>query len=167
MNDVFANLDDDPTDTHIIRYPSTWSVEDSAPGAPASISDAASTTLRVEAYPETVIDSEDSASAWVESLRPSTEILSVQPVERADASGYAVAYTTRTVDGDRESGLAVLLNGMDERLHSANLRFPANAVDLNAAEVDTQYADLAAVMTSFYVMSDLAGVDTDLAPVQG
>lgn len=157
----------DPTDTHIIRYPSTWSVEDAAPGQPASIGDAANTSLRVEAHAETVIDSEESASAWVESLRPSTEILSVQPVERADASGFAVAYSTRTVDGDSESGLAVLLNGEDQRLHTANLRFPAAAVDLNAADVDSQFIELASVMESFYVMSNLSGVDTDLAPAQG
>jgi hypothetical protein len=120
-------------------------------------------SLRVESQAGTALDTQDSASTWVEDLRPGTQILSVEPVNRDETDGYSVAYSFKTVDGDSESGLAVLLNGPDDTLHVANLRFLANNVDLNAPEVDTSFQDMAEVMQSFYVMPELAGVDTDIA----
>ncbi len=153
----------DPQATHIIRYPKTWTVDDTAPGQPTSISDGSMASLRVESQAGTALDTQDSASTWVEDLRPGTQILSVEPVNRDETDGYSVAYSFKTVDGDSESGLAVLLNGPDDTLHVANLRFLANNVDLNAPEVDTSFQDMAEVMQSFYVMPELAGVDTDIA----
>lgn len=152
----------DPQDTHIIRYPSDWTLSDSAPGRPTSIT-GADAVLRVEAEAETTIDSEDAASAWVENARSGAQILSVEPVTRADSEGYAVAYSTRTVDGDSESGLALLLNGPDNKLHVANLRFPGNAVDLNAADAQEAHSDLISVLNSFTVMPGLADADTGAA----
>ena len=158
----------DPLSTHIIRYPDTWAVEDSAPGQPTSISgDTSTTALRVETQADTVVDSEDAASTWVEDLRPGTNVLSIEAIDRDETSGYSVAYDFKTVDGDTESGLAVLLNGPDDTLHVANLRFLANDVDLNAAGLDARYLDMVDVMQSFYVMPQLAGVDTDVLSASG
>ena len=149
----------DTQDTHLIRFPSTWELSDSAPGRPTSIT-GEDTALRVEVDADTVIDSEDSASAWVENLHTGTSILSVQPVNRDNSEGYSVAYSIKTVDGDTQSGLAVLLNGPDEKLHVANLQFPASDVDLNSADSQESYSDLVNAMHSFTLLPQLAGVDT-------
>ncbi|MBC7813190.1 MAG: hypothetical protein H7175_18675, partial [Burkholderiales bacterium] len=116
----------DPDNKHMIRFPASWLLTDSAPGRPASISatdDVAvgDVALRVESEEETVA-SEDAARAYVEGERADTTILSVEPLERGSADGYSVAYSFRTVDGEAQSGLAVLLNGADELLHIADLR---------------------------------------------
>jgi hypothetical protein len=121
----------DPQFHHAIRYPGEWDVVDSAPGLPTSIIAPNGTTLRVEAKSGDKIDSEDAAIEWVKSSRAGVEVLSVAPVEQANAAGYSVAYAFSTVDGEAQSGLALLLNGADDTLHSANLRFPSASVDLN------------------------------------
>lgn len=116
---------------HIIRYPQTWFVADSAPGRPASITGTAGELLRVETQANTTIADEAAAQSWVESQRSGATILSVAPVTREDISGFSVAYTFSTADGAAQSALAVLLNGPDGTLHIANLRFAAEDVDLN------------------------------------
>jgi hypothetical protein len=151
----------DQQDTHIIRYPSDWTLADSAPGKPTSIEGTSNTMLRVEADPGTVVADEDAARSWVEALRTGVNILSVAPVSRAGTDGFSVAYAYKTVDGDTESGLAILLNGPEDKLHVANVRFPGNDVDLNAPEMDASFANLTSVMNSFVVLPDLAGVETD------
>ncbi|HLV33687.1 MAG TPA: hypothetical protein VKY59_01180 [Spirillospora sp.] len=153
----------DQQDTHIIRFPSSWTLADSAPGKPASITGEDNTALRVQTEAGTVINSEADARAWVENLRSGTNILSVKPVSREGSEGYSVAYTLRTVDGDMQSGLAVLLNGPEDRLHVANLRFPGANIDLNADDLAETYSDLVSVMNSFNVMPHLAGAATDIA----
>ena len=150
----------DQQDTHIIRYPADWTLADSAPGRPTSI-EGNDATLRVETEADAAVSSEDDARNWVEQLRAGANILSVEPVSRDGNEGYAVSYSYRTVDGDPQSGLAVLLNGQDNKLHVANLRFSAADVDLNADELDEQYSDLASVMATFDIMPDLAGVTTN------
>jgi hypothetical protein len=150
----------DPQDTHVIRYPSTWNLEDSAPGRPASISGAERAVLRVEAADQ-VVGSADAASAWVASLRPGTNVLSVETVERGESAGYSVAYSFSTADGDTQSGLAVLLNGPNDRLHVANLRFPGSDVDLNAVTDEAvEYDEFITVMESFTVVPEWASVST-------
>lgn len=152
----------DQQDAHIIRYPATWTLADSAPGKPASIEGTGSTFLRVESEAGTVIDSEEAATSWVEDLRSGVNILSVEPVTREGGEGYAVSYAYQNVDGDTESGLVVLLNGPEDKLHVANLRFPGE-VDLNAEEIDAQYSDLRSVMNTFAIMPDLLGAETTVA----
>lgn len=143
----------DTTARHIVRFPPAWTLADSAPGLPASITGTGDVTLRVETEGGTVND-EDAARAWVEAHRPGATILSVQPVTRGETSGYAVTYTFKTVDGESQSGQAVLLNGDSDTLHVANLRFPGADIDLNAAETQQTYADFSAVMNSFAVLPE-------------
>jgi len=146
----------DPDDKHVIRFPSTWTVEDSAPGQPASIGgDNDSIVLRVEAEPETTVDSEDTAAAWVEQNRSGASVLSVQPVTRNDNNGFAVAYTFTTPDGEPQSGLALLLNGPESTLHVANLRFPGKDIDLNNQEAAANYSNFTQVVQSFNVLANL------------
>ena len=156
---------------HIIRYPSGWTVTDSAPGRPASITGTSGELLRVEAQANTTVADEAAATSWVESQRSGATVLSVTPVTRDENSGFSVAYSFSSVDGEPQSGLAVLINGSDGTLHSANLRFPAENVDLNsvqaaaeitAAEVTPEpdattdaYSDLALAMSTFRLMPPL------------
>jgi hypothetical protein len=150
----------DQQDTSLIRFPSEWTLADSAPGKPASIQGLGNTTLRVETAADAVVDSEDAARAWVEASRSGANILSVKPVTRDGVEGYSVAYSYKTLDGDSTSGLAVLLNGPDEKLHVANLRFPGADVDLNAEENVAAHSDLLQVMNSFTIQPELANVTT-------
>jgi hypothetical protein len=164
----------DPITSHIIRYPSTWILADSAPGRPASITSADGETLRVESRAGTSVADEAAATAWVEGTASGINVTSVVPVTRLLGQGFSVAYTSATVDGGKTSGLAVLLNGPDGTLHIANLQFPASDVDLNtisarlaepAAEAtpeataeaagNPEYAQLTQVMETFYVIEPL------------
>jgi hypothetical protein len=117
---------------HIIRYPAAWRVEDTAPGGPTSIVGTSGETLRLERASSASVTSEADAEAWLSQRQPNATVLSVTPVTRGDAEGFAVAYSTTSVDGDPLSGLAVLLNDANGALHSANLRFAASSLDLNA-----------------------------------
>lgn len=143
----------DSVDKHIIRFPPSWILTDSAPGLPASITNGSNVALRVESDGGTVAD-EDAARAWVETVRPNATVLSVQPVTRDNNSGFSVAYSFKNVDGESQSGLALLLNDA-EKLHVANLQFPGADVDLNNAETQPSYADYVSVLNSFKVVSDI------------
>lgn len=131
----------DPIFNHALRYPRDWAVVDSAPGLPASIIAADGTALRVEAAANSGIADEDAARAWVEA-RGAESISSVATIDQDDLTGYSVAYTFDTVDGEPRSGLALLLNGPDGALHTVDVQFPAESVDLN--EVRASLPDAAA-----------------------
>lgn len=146
---------DQPT-TSIIRYPGDWLVADSAPGRVTVITSTVGDPVTVRLSNESgAAADEDAARAWLENAVPGAEILSVAPVTRGENNGFSVAYSTTNIDGDRESGLAVLLNS-GETLNSANLRFIASGTDLNAPGENSAYQYLADVMSSF---SLLPGVD--------
>lgn len=144
----------DTADHHIIRYPQGWTLQDSAPGRPTTIGGGDGIVLRVETVVGSVSDAE-AASAWVEALRAGTTVESVEPVTRDEFEGFSVAYTAQTADGERESGLVVLLNDADDTLHIANLRFPEANVDLNSETALVDYSDLVTVIDTFYVMPDV------------
>ncbi len=145
----------DTVNGNIIRFPSNWTVADTAPGQPTSITDDTGTvTLRMETRAEPVAD-EAAAEAFVVAQRPGASILNIAPVSRESAEGYAVAYEFTTVDGDTQSGLAVLLNGADGQLHVANLRFAGAGIDLTTESADGDNAGLAAVADTFYVLPGL------------
>lgn len=165
----------DQNASHIIRYPSDWTLTDSAPGRPASVSSATGgINLRVETRAATSIADEAAARTFVEGLRSGNAVVSVKPVTRGLGQGFSVAYSTTTVDGGQESGLAVLLNGPDGALHVADLRFGTANIDLNTvvltaadaaaatAEATSEVAAnsqafvvLAEVMSTFYVIEPL------------
>lgn len=135
---------------HIIRFPQNWSIVDAAEGQPATISSSGA-VLRVEAD-DTVISDEDAARAWIEAWRSGVTALTVQPAEQADLSGYRVSYRLTSLDGDSESGLALLLNGPDGRLHVANLRTGGEEVDLNSAAAGETHGHLLSVLETFRLL---------------
>lgn len=122
----------DPVSGHILRYLPEFTVADSAPGRPASLRGVNGEQLAIRAATGQVAD-ETAARDWLARANPNAEVLSVSPTTRGEASGFSVAYSTRTADGDPISGFAVLLNGPNGVLHSADLRFNAERVDLNAS----------------------------------
>ncbi len=138
---------------HLIRYPGTWNLADSAPGAPASIV-AEGVELRVETT-DSVIDSEEAAEDFVAGLRSGAQVESVTAIEQYGTSGYSVAYLLPSLDGGSQSGLVYLLQG-DERTHVANLLLSdVGAVDLNAEEVAESYAGTLGALETFSLFPDL------------
>jgi len=144
----------DSQDNHIIRYPADWTLADTAPGRPTSITSGSDIALRVESQAGAAAD-ENAARAWVETERPGATILSVAPITRDDGSGFAVAYGFKNLDGESQSGLAVLLNGPEDKLHIANLRFPGADVDLNSEGGQEAHSNLVEVMNSFSLFPQL------------
>jgi hypothetical protein len=142
-----------------IRYPATWTLEDSAEGRLASISGGTGEVLRVESQPETIVADESAAREWAASNLDGAEIVSVQPVTRGEVAGFSVAYSYTDIDGESNSGLAVLLNGEDNALRIANLRFPEAGIDLNSAAGQEAYGDLATVMDTFMLLPVSAGAE--------
>jgi len=127
-----------PTEGYIVRYPQTWGITDGTEGTPITIEGDA-TVLRLESLADTTIADESAAQDYVTSIRPNAQILSVQPVEREGASGYAVAYSETDLDGETFSGCALLLNdAATGRLLAANVRVDDDGVDFNALADDAE-----------------------------
>jgi hypothetical protein len=138
---------------HLIRYPGSWNVADSAPGAPASIT-GPGVEMRVETANNT-IESEDAAEAFVAGLRAGTEVVSVQPIEQYGTPGYSVAYQRTTLDGATRSGLVYLLQGAEQTHVASLLLTDVGAVDLNADDVAETYAGTLGTLDTFSLFPDL------------
>lgn len=149
----WTSLFDDSTQ-HILRYPNTWSVTDGERGQPVSLEAADGTRVRVEARNDSV-DDEAAARAFVQGLRPGATVVTVEETTRPGADGFVVAYQFANADGDSESGLAVLLNGEDGRLHIANASIPVAGLDLTSAEARAAYFDLTTAFDTFSLLTDL------------
>ncbi|MFZ4815129.1 MAG: hypothetical protein ACOYL5_11390 [Phototrophicaceae bacterium] len=158
----------DASANHIIRYPQGWQATVSGVALPASI-EAQGVALRVEAIADATISAEADAEAFALGLPQVTEVLSVVPTERGDLSGFTVAYSTRTPDGEIGSGGVVLLNG-EGKLHVANLRVSNLSFDLNAPGDDlgaAQYANILATfipITGVEYAANAAGSSAPLIP---
>jgi len=145
----------DSTDKHLIRYPETWQVTDAADGLPATIT-GDDVTMIVETL-DVALESEDDAVDWIENWRSGIEALTVELVEVDGVSGYEVSYKLTTLDGAPESGLAVLLNGTDNRLHVANARIANTDVDLQDATAEE--FPVLDVLNTFRLFADLDVTD--------
>ncbi len=155
----------DQTTEAFVRYPADWTLEDSAEGRLASIAGSAGEVLRVENQPDTTIADDAAATAWVEANIDDATVVSVEPVTRGEAEGFAVAYSYNDLDGEEYSGLAILLNGADDALRVANLRFPEAGVDLNSDSAAESYGNLVTVMDTFMLLPVSAGTEaTEEAP---
>ncbi|MEP7293984.1 MAG: hypothetical protein ABI835_19510, partial [Chloroflexota bacterium] len=88
------------------------------------------------------------------------------PVTRGLGQGFSVAYSYTTVDGSKQSGLSVLLNGPDGKLHIANLLFPTGGIDLNAVVLNAPAADATAEAT-VESTDEINATATETANVQG
>ena len=156
----------DNSDKHLIRFPESWAVTDGADGLPATIT-GDDTTLLVETV-DVALETEDEAIDYIENWRSGVEALTVEPIEVDGESGYEVSYKLTTLDGASESGLAVMLNGSDNRLHVANGRISNVDVDLQT-DSSGDYS-LASVLGTFHLFPDLnvnSVVGQQFAPVSG
>ncbi len=142
----------DPSNNLIIRFPADWRVTDSAPGRPTSI-DGPKGSLRVQSQSVSAPLDEAAARNWVSANVPGATVTSAKETKRGDLSGFMVAYTYTDVDGNPNSGLALLLNGANNTLYSANLRvFEAN-VDLNVDTAQVAHSDLMKILNSFQFLT--------------
>ncbi len=141
----------DNSDKHLIRFPETWQVTDGADGLPATIT-GDDVTMVVETV-DVALENEDDAIDWVESWRSGVEALTVEAIDIDGVAGYEVSYKLTTLDGAPESGLAILLNGGDNRLHVANARISDTDVDLQGASAE-EYS-LLNVLNTFRLFPDL------------
>lgn len=151
---------------HIIRFPRSWQVVDSAPGLPASIQ-GLNSALRVETL-EGVVNTEDEAKARVEGLRAGITVLSTKVLERDGFKGFQVAYRLVNQDGDAESGAAVLLNGPDGKIHLASLRLTnVPDVDLNSDPGIQTQGEAVNVLNSFTLLPSLQIAIPTATPTPG
>lgn len=141
----------DNVDKHMIRFPDTWTVTDAQAGLPATIV-GDDVIMQVETV-DVAVNNEDEVIDWIENWRSGVEALTVEPVEIEGVDGYQVSYKLSTLDGETESGLAVLLNGSDNQLHVANARIENTDVDLQTASPE-EYP-IVSVLDTFYLFPDL------------
>lgn len=144
----------DPSNNLVVRYPSDWSVTDSAIGRPTTIT-GSDAVLRVQSQSVSAPLDEASAAAWVTTNVAGATVTSTEPVTRGTLAGFSVAYTYTDTDGNPNSGVAVLINGENNTLYSANLRiFEAN-VDLNDDTAQASHDQLVKVLGTFQLLSGL------------
>jgi hypothetical protein len=148
----------DQVENWVLRYPNNWVRTDGTFGQPISFrvnsGSAAGTQLRVEVLDSVNVD-EDAARSYIEDLIPNTEIVSVEPVERAGGSGYSIAYSYTNFDGEALSGAAVLLNGETGNLYIANALIPEGGIDINDPATTSAYNDLVEALGSFSLLTGL------------
>lgn len=148
----------DNANKHVIRFPSTWAISDSADGVPASIS-GDSVQMRIETT--TGIDSSDAASGYVAGLRTGVEVQSVEEVEQYGLNGYRVAYLVPTLDGPTQSGVALILNDESGVAHVANALLldsqdaDLNTVDLESEETAQSIKDVREALDTFSLLPDI------------
>lgn len=145
-NAYFDNLD-----KHIIRFPAGWQLTDAAEGLPATIV-GDSVTMVVETH-DVALASDADAIHWIEKWRDGLKALTVEAIDVGDASGFRISYQIQTLDGATDSGLSIMLNGFDNRLHVANAR--VSDFDLDLLQVDAAEYPLIAVLDSFRLLPEL------------
>jgi len=144
----------DPSNNLVVRYPSDWSVTDTAIGRPTTIT-GSDAVLRVQSQSVSAPLDETSAAAWVTTNVAGATVTSTEPVTRGTLAGFSVSYTYTDTDGNSNSGLALLINGENNTVYSANLRiFEAN-VDLNDDAAQATHEQLVKVLGTFQLLSGL------------
>lgn len=139
----------------VIKFPETWQIADGGPGLTTTlVSASGQATVTLSTGREAALDNPDAARAWLEAARPGAEVIEVGTVERANGSGYRIAYTYNDADGEARSGLAVLLNGADGRLVAANLRLNETRVNLLDEEATAAQQEAVQVMRTFALLPE-------------
>lgn len=144
----------DTSNNLIVRFPAGWSITDSAPGRPTTIS-SNSGALRVQSQAVSAALDEAAARNWVTTNVAGATITSAKEAKRGDMAGFMVAYTYNDVDGNPNSGLALLLNGANNTLYSANLRVFEGNVDLNSDAAQVSHSDLMKMLGSLQLLAGI------------
>ncbi len=115
---------------YIIRYPATWSEDDAEPGVFASISgivNSTPVTLQILVASGKQIINETDARAWVTALHARSTVRLVRSDSRGDKDRWLVSYNDP--DGPF-SAVAVLINGKNGSLYSADYALEVSGVDI-------------------------------------
>ncbi len=151
----------DHTTGAIVRYPSTWAVTDGGVGRPTSITGPDGAALRVETRAGATVDSADAADAVLQQIRPGAFVTSSEEISKGGSataeavSGYRLSFTSLTLDGDVQSGLAEVLNGPNNTLYIAVLQTPL--ASLTTAPEATEDPSAASI-SQYTQMMDTFGV---------
>ncbi len=113
----------------LVRFPNSWQVVDSGLNAPTSLSGDGN-TIRIERISQAIADS-TAAQQWVSDNVANATISDVSEVNNFGTTGYRVAYQVSNLDGDLESGFAVILPDGDSAV-IANARVPQANVSLES-----------------------------------
>ena len=141
----------DNIDKHMVRFPANWEVTDAAGGLPATI--VSDDAIMVVETLDVALRSEADAMHWIEESRVGLRSRTIEPVEVSGAPGYLISYGFTTIDGASASGLALVLNGTDNRLHVANGRI--SDLDVDLLGVDASEYSLRAILNSFRLLPEL------------
>lgn len=152
----------------VVRYPSSWTLRDGAPGQPVTIEQTNQAVLRVESIDGNVGD-EDAARELVLTRQPNADIKTVQTTERVGSSGFEVSYTFRNLEGEPQSAIMVILPDGENTLRVATVRVANQNLDLfNHDSQVFVVSDAARVASSFNLTTGLgfpgaddAGTDTE------
>jgi hypothetical protein len=149
-NGYYSNVEN-----FVIRYPSSWTLRDGAPGQPVTIELSSQAVLRVETAEGTVAD-EDAAREFVLARQPDAEIQTVQAAERNGTSGFEVSYIFRNLEGEPQSALTVILPDGENTLRVATVRVGNQDLDLlnNESQVAV-VTDAARVASTFNLTTGL------------
>lgn len=143
--------------TTFIRYPNSWRILDGSATLltrPITIGVDDNTAIVVNTVDGNLPD-EAAAREWVSALRRNLEVVSVKSITRSGVTGFSVAYKFFTPDGEERNGLAVLLNGSDNKLHIAVGRIASGGVDLNSDAGRAQFFDFTTAMDTFSLLTGL------------
>ncbi len=143
---------------YVARFPSSWELQDMAPGLPASVVDAdGAATLRLEALEAALVDMNDARRLLKISRSDATLLADAELSE-----GMALSYAYETPFGEERSGIWWLLPQKEGGTLRAELTFPASKVNLleyqeagtaSAADeepelLDTQYVEYWEILRS-------------------
>lgn len=118
---------------YLIKHPSGWRWIAGDAGLPTTFTvteDDPPDRLRLWTASEQPLASADEAEAWLLAEEPTSEILSIQPVEREYGTGFQIGYGFQDAEGDQHSGLVTLLNDENGTLYVANLYVMAPGLNL-------------------------------------
>jgi hypothetical protein len=110
---------------YMVRYPPSWQLDPGQPGQARTIRGSlanGNATAITRAYGAQSVQTEEAARAWVTANIPQGQPLTAQYINRREAFGYAVSYSTMDADGNRRSGVILLLNGVDGALYTLNIQ---------------------------------------------
>ncbi|MEP7285248.1 MAG: hypothetical protein ABI947_05715 [Chloroflexota bacterium] len=148
----------DSENEYFIKYPSDWAKTEGDPGSGSLIEG----TLQGTHYTLTTkVDSgksariEKQARDVVTALHPDAKILAAQVQRNGSANGFVVSYSVPGTGSKAQSGVIILLNGINGKLYSADLL--AAGADMNMLDTTdkTVPPEVAQIVSSFLIFPPL------------
>ena len=115
----------DPVIGYVVRFPTSWEIQDRAPGRPFSIAIDDRASLRLDTLPFVIGSEEDAINSMTDAM-PNAQLLSSTSWE----DGYLISFGHETALGEEHSGLWLLLPNQDETTIRAEIDIAAKDLDL-------------------------------------